>query len=99
MMINGSLLPYVCNTLNKSYKIKEYINIYTKPDPLKTRSYISKLSDKSDVIRECLWTIQFVKEGKVNRPDVFKTQKSYSEVLKEFYDVVDPIYYMKLKNK
>lgn len=99
MMTNGSLLPYVCNTLSKSYKIKEYINIYSKPDPLKTRSYISKLSDKSDVIRECLWTIQFVKEGKVNRPDVFKTQKSYSEVLKEFYDIVDPIYYMKLKNK
>lgn len=110
LMKLGSLLPYVCSTLNKSGKIKEFINIYEKPDIIKFRKYIldkfSHLSniykDQNDYIeriisQELLWGIQIIKEGRVNRVDVFK--EKYTNPLKEFIQLSDPIYKMKVKNE
>lgn len=39
---SGSLLPLVCSTLNKSGKIKEYVNVYQKPDIIKLRLLIQR---------------------------------------------------------
>lgn len=97
---SGSLLPYVCCTLNKKYKIKEYLNIYQKPDILKLRKYFGKLTDVNEIIQEGLWAIQYITEGKVNRVDVFKDK--YIDtiyVINRFYEIIDPIYKMSLNNK
>lgn len=40
LLKSGSLLPYVCATIGKSGKIKEYVNIYEKPELLTLRKYI-----------------------------------------------------------
>lgn len=53
-MRKGSLLPYVCSTLPKTRKIKEYLNIYEKPNLLNFRKFI--LSDsltEKEVNQEC----------------------------------------------
>jgi hypothetical protein len=50
----GSLLPYVCSTLTKQRKIKEYLNIYERPNLLEFRKFI--LSDsisKKEINQEC----------------------------------------------
>lgn len=94
-MDSGSLLPYVCATLPKKNKIKEYLNIYSKPDVLKLRRYITSL-ENDELIQECLWGIQVIKEFKVNRPDVFKDKSSLFTAVDDFYDAVDPIYKMKI---
>lgn len=96
----GSMLPYVCATLTKSGKIKELVNIYEKPNVLKLRKYINHLNNITDLIQECLWGEQFIKEGKVNRIDVFKNIK-YDPIyaMNAFYDAVNPIYEMNLKKK
>ena len=39
-MQNGSLLPIVCTSLGKSYKIKEYVSVYVKPDIIKLRKLL-----------------------------------------------------------
>lgn len=97
---SGSLLPYVCSTLSKSGKIKEYINIYEKPDILLLRRYVNALVDKKSLIQECLWGEQFIKEGKVNRIDVFKNKYSDPiDAMNKFYDAVEPIYKMSLNKK
>lgn len=95
----GSLLPYVCSTLTKSGKIKELVNIYEKPDILEVRKFINTLTNQTDLIQECLWGEQYIKEGKVNRIDVFKN-KHYDPIyaINQFYDTVNPIYEMRLKN-
>lgn len=97
-MESGSLLPYVCCTLSKKYKIKEYLNIYSKPDVLKLRRLILDL-DGDELIQECLWGIQVIKEFKVNRPDVFKDKTSLFTAIDDFYDAVDPIYKMQFNGK
>lgn len=55
-MKTGSLLPFLCSTLSKSGKLKEFINIYEKPDILALRRYITSLSptDRKRCIQECL---------------------------------------------
>ena len=95
-MKSGSLLPYVCSILSKSGKIKEYVNIYEKPDIIKLRRYIIARvtylqginkdlpNIDMDITRECLWGIQIIKESKVNRIDVFK----------DFITISEPIYKM-----
>jgi hypothetical protein len=52
-MNSGSLLPYVCSILPKKYKVKEYLNIYSKPDVLKLRRLITSL-DGIELMQECL---------------------------------------------
>lgn len=94
-MDSGSLLPYVCSILPKKYKVKEYLNIYSKPDVLKLRRLITSL-DGIELMQECLWGIQVIKEFKVNRPDVFKDKSSLFTAIDDFYDAVDPIYKMKI---
>lgn len=52
----GSLLPYVCATLPRSGKIKEFINIYDKPNIITLRSFINaKVISETELIQECLW--------------------------------------------
>ena len=107
-MQSGSLLPVVCATINKSGKIKEYVNIYEKTDIIKLRKYIlglvtyfqaiyedpgcPRVELKREIDQECLWGIQTIKEFKVNRIDVFKEE--HENPLKEFITAVDPIYKM-----
>lgn len=103
-MKSGSLLPYVCSILSKSGKIKEYVNIYEKPDIIKLRRYIIARvtylqginkdlpNIDMDIIRECLWGIQIIKESKVNRIDVFKGK--IVNPLKDFITISEPIYKM-----
>lgn len=91
----GSLLPYVCATLPRSGKIKEFINIYDKPNIITLRSFINaKVISETELIQECLWGEQLIKEGKVNRMDVFKNNPSFTDALNGFYEAVDPIYKM-----
>ena len=103
-MKSGSLLPYVCSILSKSGKIKEYVNIYEKPDIIKLRRYIIARvtylqginkdlpNIDMDITRECLWGIQIIKESKVNRIDVFKGK--IVNPLKDFITISEPIYKM-----
>lgn len=103
-MQNGSLLPIVCTSLGKSYKIKEYVSVYVKPDIIKLRKLLKNsllgackypwsLSD-DEIIQESLWGIQVIKEGRVNRIDVFKTDTTSSIAFQEFMKVSEPIYKM-----
>lgn len=103
-MQNGSLLPIVCTSLGKSYKIKEYVSVYVKPDIIKLRKLLKNsllgackypwsLSD-DEIIQESLWGIQVIKEGRVNRIDVFKTDITSSIAFQEFMKVSEPIYKM-----
>lgn len=107
---SGSLLPTVCATLNKSGKIKEYVNIYQKPDIIKLRFLIQRsvvnpsqsliILTPEEIIQESLWGIQVIKEFKVNRIDVFKTDTTSSIAFQEFMKVSEPIYKMwKEKNE
>lgn len=104
---SGSLLPLVCSTLNKSGKIKEYVNIYQKPDIIKLRLLIQRsvlnstdILTPKEVIQESLWGIQVIKEFKVNRVDVFKTDINPTVAFQEFMKVSEPIYKMwKEKNE
>ena len=97
-MDSGSLLPYVCSILPKKYKVKEYLNIYSKPHVLKLRRLITSL-DGIELIQECLWGIQVIKEFKVNRPDVFKDKNYLFNAVDSFYEAVDPIYRMQFNGK
>lgn len=54
MMRAGSIKGYVCATSPKKYKIKEYLNIYNKPDFLTLRTYILHLTNEYDIIQESL---------------------------------------------
>ena len=103
---SGSLLPYVCSILSKSGKVKEYINIYEKPDIINLRKYIMERSalynaehmhhiDK-ELIQECLWGIQVIREFKVNRVDVFKEKTK--NPFEEFMIASAPIYKMWIEN-
>ena len=104
---SGSLLPLVCSTLNKSGKIKEYVNVYQKPDIIKLRLLIQRsvlnstdILTSKEVIQESLWGIQVIKEFKVNRVDVFKTDINSTVAFQEFMKVSEPIYKMwKEKNE
>ena len=96
----GSLLPYVCSILPRSGKIKEYINIYEKPNIINLRNYLINQSatcnfksnlDK-ELVQECLWGIQVIKEFKVNRIDVFK--EKINNPFDEFIIASAPIYQM-----
>ena len=100
LMKSGSILPYVCSILSKSGKIKEYINIYEKPNVLGLRRYINTLTNKKNLIQECLWGEQFIKEGRVNRIDVFKNKNNdVIDAINRFYNAVDPIYKMSLNER
>lgn len=103
---SGSLLPYVCSILSKSGKVKEYINIYEKPDIINLRKYIMERSaiyniehirdiDK-ELMQECLWGIQVIRELKVNRIDVFK--EKIKNPFEEFMIASAPIYKMWIEN-
>lgn len=98
-MYCGSLLPYVCSTLPRSFKIKEYLNIYEKPDLLKLRKFILSLKDPNEIIQESLWGLQVIKESKVNRPDVFKTKWTEAKAVNSFLTSVDPIFRKSLRDK
>lgn len=92
-MQSGSLLPYVCSILSKANKIKEYLNIYSKPDLLTFRKLVkSGILPDNECIQECLWAIQIIKEHRVNRINV--TNKNYikSDIIKMFLEEVNPIY-------
>lgn len=95
-MKSGSLLPYVCSTLSKSGKIKEFLNIYDKPNLLNLRSFLLHATEDIEIIQEGLWGLQVLKEFKVNRPDVFKSEHTSDEVLRSFLSAVDPMYKMSL---
>ena len=107
-MQNGSLLPIVCTSLGKSYKIKEYVSVYVKPDIIKLRNLLENsllgtckypwsLSD-DEIIQESLWGIQVIKEGRVNRIDVFKSIYKVTEAFSEFLEVSAPMYQMWREN-
>ena len=91
-MNSGSILNYVCATLSKKYKIKEYLNIFQKPDLLKLRSYILHLKNDKDIIQECLYGEQYIKLGKIYQLDVFKNKPNVQESLQLFLNSVFPIY-------
>lgn len=100
LMECSSMLPYVCSILSKSGKIKEFINIYEKPDILTLRQYINTITNKKILIQECLWGEQFIKEGRVNRIDVFKNKYyDVTNAIGRFYDASDPIYKMSLNGR
>lgn len=107
-MQNGSLLPIVCTSLGKSYNIKEYVSVYVKPDIIKLRKLLENsllgackypwsLSD-DEIIQESLWGIQVIKEGRVNRIDVFKSIYKVTEAFSEFLEVSAPMYRMWREN-
>ena len=88
-MRKGSLLPYVCSTLPKTRKIKEYLNIYEKPNLLNFRKFI--LSDsltEKEVNQECGWALQIMTEFRVNRPNVDTTV----DHLKMFLKAIEPTF-------
>lgn len=91
IMESGSLLPYVCSTIGKSGKIKEYLNVFKKPDVVLNNKFIKQLKDSRDKIEEMSWAIQYIQEGKVNRPDVFKKNVDYKVVLQQYNNVIQPI--------
>lgn len=95
---SGSLLPYVCCRLSRTNKLKEYLNIYKKPDVVKMRKFFSKLVDANEIIQESNWAVQYIKEGKVNRPDAFTENIDPITAVNNFYEVVDPIYNFSLYN-
>lgn len=92
-MQSGSLLPYVCSILSKANKIKEYLNIYSKPDLLAFRKLVKSgiLSD-NECVQECLWAIQIIKEYRVNRVNVTNQNYIKSDIIKMFLEEVNPIY-------
>lgn len=107
-MQNGSLLPIVCTSLGRTYKIKEYVAIYVKPDIIKLRKFLEDslfgacrypwlLSD-TEIIQEALWGIQVIKEGRVNRIDVFKSVYKVGEAFSEFNKASEPMYEMWKEN-
>lgn len=98
-MKSGSLLPYVCSTLPKSGKIKEYLNIYDKPNLLNLRTFLLRSADSTEIIQESLWGLQIIKEFKVNRPDVFKSTDKLDNALQLFLTAVDPMYKMSLNER
>lgn len=51
---SGSLLPYVCATLNRKDRVKEYLNLYQKPDLLKLRIFILHSTDPKEIQQESL---------------------------------------------
>ena len=57
-MKSGSILPYVCSILPRSGKIKEFLNIYEKPNILSLRKlvteYIMNPQTASLTENECL---------------------------------------------
>ena len=95
---SGSLKGYVCSILPRKYKIKEYLNIYQKPNMLKLRRYILTIDNDKEIVQECRWGIQYIKEGKVNRADVFKSSYSVQDVRADFLELVAPIYKQKFYN-
>lgn len=83
----GDLLPYVCSTLSKKGKIKEYLNVYVKPDLVKFRNYIIKDPSITPLEKyiEVNWALQILREFKVNRPDVFSKESNFEELMKNKY--------------
>ena len=83
----GDLLPYVCSTLSKKGKIKEYLNVYVKPDLVKFRNYIIKDPSITSLEKyiEVNWALQILREFKVNRPDVFSKESNFEELMKNKY--------------
>ncbi|MEG0773595.1 hypothetical protein [Clostridium sp.] len=98
-MNNGSFLPYVCSTLSRAYKIKEYLNIYNIPNLLTFRKFILSIDTPSEIIQECLWAMQFIKEYKVNRPDVFHKVYDHKKILNAFLTTIEPMYKMSLNER
>ena len=93
LMESGSLLPYICGTLPKKYKLKEYLNMYIKPDVLALRKYINKLTNVHSIFRESIWGKQLIREGKINRIDPYKEMEfDHKKAMQEFSIAVDPIY-------
>lgn len=93
LMESGSLLPYICGTLPKKYKLKEYLNMYKKPDMLALRRYINKLTNIHSIFRESIWGKQLIQEGRVYRIDPYKEMEFDPQKAKQEFDIaVDPIY-------
>ena len=94
---SGSLLPYVCSTLSRAGKIKEYLNIYEKPNLLGLRNFLLHSKNEFEILQESLWGLQVIKESKVNRPDVFKQIYSTAkDELNNFLVATEPMYKMNL---
>ena len=72
--------------------------MYQKPDMLKLRHYVLNINNEKDIIQECRWGIQCIKEGKVNRIDIFKDSYSVQDVRSDFLELVAPIYKQKFYN-
>lgn len=92
-MQQGDLLMYACATLPKKYRLKEHLNIYTKPDLLKFRKFI--LANKVSDLELCLetgWAEQILTEWKINRYDVVKKDPNVAISLSKFLAVIDPMY-------
>lgn len=98
LLESGSLKGYVCAILPRKYKIKEYLNMYQKPDMLKLRHYVLNIHNDKDIVQECSWGIQCIKEGKVNRIDVFKDNYFTQDVRSDFLKLVAPIYKQQFYN-
>lgn len=93
LMESGSLLPYICGTLPKKYKLKEYLNMYKKPDILALRRYINKLTNVHSIFRESIWGKQLIQENKIYGIDPYKEMEFDPQKAKQEFDiVVDPIY-------
>lgn len=99
LMKSGSILPYVCATSLKKHKIKEFLNIYDKPDMLKLRKYVLRTEDNKIVAQECAWAIQYLEEGKINRPDIFFKPVYKPAVLNKFLKMVEPMFKSSLENE
>lgn len=98
-MQSGSILPYVCSTLTRSGKIKEFLNIYEKPDLIKLRTFLLASTNKEEITQESLWGIQILKEMRVNRPDVFKAKCSPDSALKGFLMMVSSLHKKEIIDK
>lgn len=98
-MKSGSLLPYVCATLSKSGKVKEYLNIYEKPNLLSLRNFLSHTKDPIELKQESLWGCQMIRESKINRPDMFKAILDTDKCVQLFLVEIDPMYRMSLNDK
>lgn len=99
-MQQGDLLMYACATLPKKYRLKEHLNIYTKPDLLKFRKFIlsTHLSDL-EICLETNWAEQILTEWKINRYDVVKTEPNVAVSLSRFLAIIDPMYKKDLNDR
>ncbi|MBQ0113525.1 MAG: hypothetical protein KBT03_10375 [Bacteroidales bacterium] len=100
-VMSGSILPVVVSRLHHKYKIKNYAQITWTYDILSLRKFLLNTTNRLTLVQESLWGYQFLTEGRINRPDVFKGIDKYipaEECLQKFLEAIQPRYKFKIDN-